>query len=706
MTDAGVRKRVHPGLAGPVAAALFLSACATNAPAPPLTAGEPTAASVIASSLGQAGPPATGRSVGALATPAAIEALVAADPVDVTLPPQPLPQLLDTVFSGILGLAYNLGPNIGARTDIVALRSAPGADKRALFQQTQDLLAAYGLAVRVQDSAVQIVDAGAATAPLTLEARPGPAAAADSATSRIHRASAVSPAALAALMSDIFPAATGVAFAPDPAGDSVTVSGAARDVALADNLLAALDNPRFAGVAVVRAQPTYWSAESLAEALRESLAGEGYRISDRPAEPRSVLVLAVPRSNQVLIFAGDPAALESARTWVGRLDRPESLGAGPRTFVYQVRNTDASALVGLITASRGTPMNTLLDQTGLPGQPPQDTAAANAARPMQTGSFGDGRLAVDEGTNRIVFTGSAEAFTELRGLIAALDTPRPQVLVEVTIAEVTLTDETRAGLEFFFTRSMSDGVLSGGTDGGLGLGSGGLSLTFAGLDVQAQFQAFASNNNVNILSRPRLVARSGDEARIQVGTDVPIITSRANSSTSTGGNTDILQTIQYRQTGVILRIRPIIYSDGRIDLEITQEVSSQQPNTNATIASPLILNRSISTRLLLDEGATAVLGGLIDDSFSTTNSGVPFLKDIPVLGSAFRVDSVSGGKTELVMLVTPHILRDGGEMAFWAEQSAAEMNDAFAAGRGWSYTLTPLTADRLRIETAAPAPVR
>ena len=706
MTEARVRKRVHPGLAGPAAAALLLSACATNAPAPPPTAGEPTAASVIASSLGQAGPPATGRSIGALATPAAIEGLVAADPVDVTLPPQPLPQLLDTVFSGILGLAYNLGPDIGARTDIVALRSAPGADKRALFQQTQDLLASYGLAVRLQDGTVQIVDAGAATAPLTLEARPGPAPVADSATSRIHRASAVSPAALAALMSDIYPPATGVAFVPDPAGDSVTVSGAARDVALAGNLLAALDNPRFAGVAVVRAQPTYWSAESLAEALRESLAGEGYRISERPAEPRSVLVLAVPRSNQVLIFAGDPAALESARTWVGRLDSPESLGGGPRTFVYQVRNTDASALVGLITASRGTPMNPLLDQTGLPGQPPQDTAAANATRPMQTGSFGDGRLAVDEGTNRIVFTGSAEAFTELRGLISALDTPRPQVLVEVTIAEVTLTDETRAGLEFFFTRSMSDGVLSGGTDGGLGLGSGGLSLTFAGLDVQAQFQAFASNNNVNILSRPRLVARSGDEARIQVGTDVPIITSRANSSTSTGGNSDILQTIQYRQTGVILRIRPIIYSDGRVDLEITQEVSSQQPNTNATIASPLILNRSISTRLLLDEGATAVLGGLIDDSFSTTNSGVPFLKDIPVLGSAFRVDSVSGGKTELVMLVTPHILRDGNEMAFWTEQSAAEMNDAFAAGRGWSYTLTPFTADRLRIETAAPAPLR
>ncbi len=697
-------QRMRRGVQALSLAGLALAGCATP-PAPAPAAPGPTAASVIAGGLGRA--PVATAAAAVEATPAAIDALLPAEPIDVTLPPQPLPQMLDTVFGGILGLPYALGPDVGSRQEVVTLRTGRGLTKRELFRQVQTTLKGYGLKVRIQDGTVLVVDAAAPTGPLTLAALPEretPEAART--ITRVHRARAVSPVALSALMTDVFPSGT-LTFAADPAGDSVTVTGSARDVAQAAGILAALDQPRFAGVSVVRAQPVYWSAESLAAALRDSLASEGYRISDSPSSARSVFVLAAPGANQVLVFAGDPAALQSARTWITRLDRPDALGGRTTTFVYQVRNTDAATLADLVIASRGTSDQPSAVQAGLPGQPPLDTAQANEARPVSTGVFGDGRLAVDESGNRIVFTGSAEAFTELRGLLLALDTPRPQVLVEVTVAEVTLTDETRAGLEWFFSRSMSDGTLSGGTKGGLELGGGGLTLNYNGLpDLQVAFNAFASNNKVNILSRPRLVARSGDEAKIQVGTDVPIITSRANSSTSTDGSTDILQTIQYRQTGVILTIRPIIYSDGRIDLQITQEVSSQQPNANATIASPLILNRSVTTRLSLDEGATAVIGGLIDDSYSKTNTGIPFLKDIPILGLPFRVDSISGGKTELVILVTPHILRDGGEMAFWTQKAAGELNAAFAVGRGWSYTLTPFSRQGMRIDPAPPAAPR
>lgn len=696
----GLRAAAITGLAG-----LALAGCETTSVATPAPT-EPTAASVIADSLGRAQPTAAAPAVEA--TPQAIAALVSADPVDVTLPPQPLPQMLDTVFGGILGLPYALGPNVGARQDIVTLRTGRGLTKRELFRQVQTTLDGYGLKVRIQAGTVQVVEAAAPTGALTLNARGQSATPEATRTiSQVHRVRAVSPDALTALMTDVFPSG-GLSFAADTVSDSVTVSGSPRDVAQAVGILNALDQPRFAGVSVVRAQPVYWSAESLAASLRDSLASEGYRISDSPASARSVFVLAAPGANQVLVFAGDPTALQSARTWITRLDRPDALGGRTTTFLYQVRNTDAGTLAELITASRGKPDALAAPlQAGLPGQPPLDPAMANEARPVATGSFGEGRLAVDESGNRIIFTGTAEDFTDLRGLLTALDTPRPQVLVEVTVAEVTLTDETRAGLEWFFNNSMSDGVLSGGTKGGLELGGGGLTLNYNGLpDLQIAFNAFASNNKVNILSRPRLVARSGDEAKIQVGTDVPIITSRANSSTSTGGNTDILQTIQYRQTGVILTIKPIIFSDGRIDLQITQEVSSQQPNANATIASPLILNRSVTTRLSLDEGATAVIGGLIDDSYSKTNNGIPFLKDIPILGLPFRVDSISGGKTELVILVTPHILRDGGEMAFWTQKASGELNAAFAVGRGWSYTLTPFSRRDMRLDPIAPAAPR
>ncbi len=692
----------------PVLAGLVVAACTGVTTSPSKSAagaGTPAVGTLIAGGLGRARQ-ATAPASSTAATPAVVDALVPADPVNVILPPQPLPQFIDTVFGAVLGLPYAMGPGISSRGDTVSLSTAPGMTRRDLFRQVQATLSSYGLEVRILEGGVQIVASAAPVGPIALTRRPDTTTPeATRRTSLVHPAGAVAPAALISLMADIFPRSDDLVFTPDPAGGGLVLTGSARQVAIAASVLDALDQPRFAGVSVVRVQPVYWSAESLAAELRDSLAGEGFHNSDAPSGARNVLVLAVPGANQVLVFAGDPAALERARTWAGRLDQPATLGGRTATFVYQVRNTDAASVAALVAATRETASTQRDPQTGQPGQPPQDTAARNESRVVTSSAFGDGRITVDDSGNRIIFTGSAGDFMELRGLLVALDTPRPQVLVEVTVAEVTLTDETRVGLEWFFTNSMSKGVLSGGTQDGLGLGSGGLSLNFKGVDIQADFNAFASNNNVNILSRPRLVARSGDEARIQVGTDVPIITSRANSPTQSGGSSDILQTIQYRQTGVILTIKPIIYSDGRVDLQITQEVSSQQPNTNATIGSPLILNRSVTTRLSLEEGATAVIGGLIDDSYSKGATGIPFLKDIPLLGAPFRVDSYSSGKTEMVILVTPHILRDGGEMAFWTSRSTSDMNAAFAVGRGYAYTLTPFgQAQRLRVDPPAAAP--
>jgi general secretion pathway protein D len=446
--------------------------------------------------------------------------------------------------------------------------------------------------------------------------------------------------------------------------------------------------------------------------LEDSLRSEGYTVSGSPQESRSILVLSFSDANQVLMFAKDPALLARARDWVGRLDQPAGIGDRPTTFLYQAQNTDAKSLADLVETPEQGFGQTSASPVGVPGTPPAAVAAANAASYGVTGagrgpsvggpivgsagaagSFMGGRIIVDQPGNRILFTGSAEDFTELRKLLVALDTPQKQVLVEVTIAEVTLTDQTNLGLEWFFNHSMSTGTLTGGTLHSLGIGTGGLNLDYTanwnGLSIQAAFNAFASNNKVNILSRPRLVARSGSEANIQVGTDVPIITSQANSPTQQSGNTQILQTIEYRQTGTILHIKPLIYGDNRVDLVITQEISSEEANSNATVGSPLILERNITTQLSLADGATAVLGGLMDDDYSKGNSGIPVLKDIPIIGAATRTDTVNGSKTELVMLVTPYILQEGDDMRRWASRYSDEMNAAFKIGHGWSYTLTP-----------------
>jgi len=200
-----------------------------------------------------------------------------------------------------------------------------------------------------------------------------------------------------------------------------------------------------------------------------------------------------------------------------------------------------------------------------------------------------------------------------------LDTPAPEVLIEVQIAEVTLTDETNFGVDFFIDDLGNNSVTATAATGGLGLGSSGLNVNILSGNVDAALNAFSSNRRVKLLSTPILVARSGGEAEIQVGQDIPIITAQRAANNQNGdGNTDILQSIDYRKIGNLLSIAPIVFSDDRIDLSITQEVSSTVDVSNSTISSPTISNRSLSTQLSLEDGQTAVLGGLISENYMLT----------------------------------------------------------------------------------------
>lgn len=649
------------------------------------------------------------------ATQAEINALVPDEKITAELPPQPLPQMLNTVFGDILKLPYSLGPGVAARTEGVAIRGGKEMSKRAFFRAVQQGLKTYGLEVYIDNGTVQVVSAsGEKELPATLVRSYSPDT--PEATRPVEQTIALkavqAPAALT-LLQDIYPHAGDVRFTPNEPSNSVTLSGAGRDVEGAASLLQLLDRPEFAGRLVTRVEPIYLSPDDFANGLEDTLTSEGLGVSRQPST-QSVVILAFPLANQVLVFVNNQAVLAKVQTAADRLNQPSALGDAAGTFVYQVRNTDAQTLGGLVSGAPVPVSASSAQPLGVPGQPALNTASAvapggtqqsssmsaiaaspstasafpNASPQISTGAFMSGRLVMDPLGNRILFTGPPLEYVQLRNLLARLDTPPRQVLVEVTIAEVTLTDETRMGLEYFFTSSMGDGRLRGGTLGGLGLSGGGLNLNFKGSDLRAQFNAFASNNKVNILSRPRLVARSGSEAAIQVGTDVPIVTSQGAAPVQTGGTSEILQSITYRQTGVILKIKPIVYGDNRVDLQISQEVSSQQNNPNTAIASPIILNRDVTTQLSLQEGATAVLGGLIDNSYTKGNSGIPVLKDIPVLGTAFRVDTVSGNKTELVVLVTPYIIRNADEMTRFTRTYASDMNSTFRVGHGPSYTLT------------------
>jgi general secretion pathway protein D len=208
-------------------------------------------------------------------------------------------------------------------------------------------------------------------------------------------------------------------------------------------------------------------------------------------------------------------------------------------------------------------------------------------------------------------------------------------------------------------------------------------------EVTFDARASAGNNQINVLSTPRIVTRSGSEASVQVGTDVPIITSQRAANSQTGGSSDVLQTVQYRSTGILLSVEPRVFSGNRIDLTINQEVSSAENNENQAIASPLISNRSLSSQLSLQDGQTAVLGGLIENRYTRGNTGIPLLKDLPIIGSPFRSETLSSTRTMLVVLVTPYILDTRDDRQLVVDALVGAMNRNFTNQSGRSATLTP-----------------
>jgi general secretion pathway protein D len=269
------------------------------------------------------------------------------------------------------------------------------------------------------------------------------------------------------------------------------------------------------------------------------------------------------------------------------------------------------------------------------------------------------------------------------GLLQELDRPARTVLIEATVAEVRLTNEESLGIEWAFSRTSSSGsVLSGGTIGGTGLPTGGLNIQFLDLpSIRVVLNALATNNKARILSSPRLVARNGETATIQVGEEVPIVTSQQTNAATAG--TGVLQTIQYRSTGVILRVRPVIHIGGRVELDVSQEVSAAQRTTTGVNISPTFLTRKVESKLSLADGATVLLGGLISQQDNKGESGVPLLKDIPIVGQAFRTNTGTTERTELLVLITPYVIGNDYE--------ARAITDAFRSQLGpWAATGRPL----------------
>lgn len=604
--------------------------------------------------------------------------------VDAIVPPLAVPEFIDVVFGDMLGVPYATGAGVAARTELVQLRSSGRIASDDFVELVTGALKSYGINVTVENGVYQIVDDATlrSRVPRFIRSR---ANASTPAELRPVVLFVTLNAAMAVEMQGIlqktFPTPGTLTIDANQRLNTLTLTGLPRDVDAALQIINQMDELVYAGTTAERYTPTYWAAVDLGRELNRLLNAEGWQSSDQFSQQRPVLIVPIAYSNDLVVFAKEPAALARARFWLAQLDRPAQLGDAPQIYVYQVLNTDAKTLADtvnmVLTGGAAAQQATAANQPP-PGSPPVPGSIIGAPAQPAPAVTNRGGLVVDTISNRLIFQGTAADYNRILPLLQKLDQPPGEVLIQVTIAEITLSDETRFGIEFFTQQLSNAGNGFRLNNGGLGLGSDGLSIGIFSGDVDAAINAIAKNSQVNVLSKPRIVARSGSTAQIQVGQDVPIITSqRASNTQGQGGQTDVLQQVDYRKTGVLLNIEPVIFSRDRVNLVISQEVSTAEQTSTADIASPTISTRNLDTELSVEDGQTVVLGGLIQDNVAQGNSGIPLLKDIPIAGHLFRSNSVTQTRTELLVLISAYILRGADDKAQFTDTLTRQLQRTY-----------------------------
>ena len=403
----------------------------------------------------------------------------------------------------------------------------------------------------------------------------------------------------------------------------------------------------------------------------------------------------VPRSNAVLIT---DRGVNIARylDLLRQLDVKTGGEEGLRTYVYPLKHASAVELAGTLgqvfgaavatpaarqrvqalegrslsselTGFRRREVESAQDRAGMLPTIPSRTApsAAESAQVQQQGLLGRTTIVPDQATNSLVIRTAPPNFSVLQETIDQLDVRPPQVLLEVLIAEVTLDRASEYGINWqLFTQKGIAGDSTRGVTVGVGpqrfsdsllaglQGLGVRLISLGTIDVRAILHALATRTNVRVLSTPRVLALNNEEARILVGSEVPFV-----SSTFAGLTAQLNSVVQFRNVGTQLTVLPTVNNDGYVTFRLLQEVSALSQQTVAAAQNaPIITTREAETSAIVKTGHTVVIGGLIGEMQQTVESGVPLLKDIPLLGLLFKNRSVSRERTEIAIFLTPSVV--------------------------------------------------
>jgi general secretion pathway protein D len=475
----------------------------------------------------------------------------------------------------------------------------------------------------------------------------------------------------------------------NPGNNTLVITDYADNLTRLGRIIAALDVANATDVELIpfRHVPVIDVAPLINRLLESSASG-----APGPAEASyKTTIIAEPRSNSLIVRAANASRLALVRSLAEKLDQPAMNGpngASGNIYVVYLKNADATklavvlraALTSIGASSSSTPgvgASAATTPVNLSGA---STAATSPVTPSGTPSTGGG-IQADPATNSLIITASEPQYRQLRAVIEKLDARRAMVYVESLIAEVNVDQAAEFGIQWqgplggkgdsligllgtnfggagknIITQATQAGTVAPGTGFNLGVAARSNGVYFLGF--LANF--LQSTGAGNILSTPNLLTLDNEEAKIVIGQNVPFVTGQFTNTGSGGGNGSVnpFQTVERKDVGLTLRVKPQISENGTVKLAIFQEVSSVQPGS-VNSATGLITNkRSIESNVLVEDGSIIVLGGLLQDEYAGNEDKVPGLGDVPLFGNLFKSESRSRKKTNLMVFLRPVVVRD------------------------------------------------
>jgi general secretion pathway protein D len=431
-------------------------------------------------------------------------------------------------------------------------------------------------------------------------------------------------------------------------------------------------------------------------------------------------LLAEPRSNTLILRAANPARVALVKSLVDKLDQPPvagSNGAAGNIYVVYLKNADATKLaVTLRAAMSGTPVAAATPGTSAATSSSTGSSAMSSSPPASTTG---GQVQADAATNSLIITAPEPQYRQLRAVIDKLDARRAQVFVESLIAEVSADKAAEFGIQW-------QGALGKAGDGVIGLlgsnfGAGGKNIinlatgagTVAparGLNIGAAQQTngvyvlgflarfLEESGSGNVLSTPNLLTLDNEEAKIVIGQNVPFVTGQfTNTGSNSGGTVNPFQTIERKDVGLTLKVRPQISENGTVKMAIYQEVSSVLASTVNATNGPTTNKRTIESNVLVEDGSVVVLGGLLQDEYSGNQEKVPGLGDVPFFGNLFKSESRARKKTNLMVFLRPVVVRD-------AQATERLSSDRYELMRSGLKEAQPVPSSLVPINEAAQLP--